>query len=231
MSTEQPNLFGEMVGEEKVRYEQIPEKKIIPTAFLPGVNTEEAYPEIKGFAELEKLNLSCEKCGLRSTCKQVVYGGGNPHADLLFIGEGPGADEDAKGIPFVGRSGKLFDKILAAVKFDREEIYITNVVKCRPPGNRLPNPNEVKVCRNYLEAQIRLMQPKIIVCLGSAASRAVIAPRSSIGQVRGRWLQRNGIKMMATYHPAALLRNESYKRPTWEDFKLIRDAYNEIRNP
>ncbi len=153
---------------------------------------------------------------------------GNIKSTIVFVGEGPGSDEDEQGIPFVGRAGQLLNKILAAADFQREEVYIANVVKCRPPGNRLPNPDEVKICRNFLEAQIRMIQPRMIVCLGALAAQTVIDPRAKIGQVRGKWLIRNGIKIMPTYHPAALLRNENYKRPTWEDFKLIRDEYRRM---
>jgi DNA polymerase len=157
-----------------------------------------------------------------------VFGDGNINADILFIGEGPGKDENEQGIPFVGRAGQLLNKILEASEFKRSEVYIANVVKCRPPGNRLPNPDEVKECRSYLEAQIRIINPKIIVCLGALACQTVIDSKAKIGQTRGKWFMRNGIKIMATYHPAALLRNESYKRPAWEDFKLIRDEYKKL---
>lgn len=122
----------------------------------------------------------------------------------------------------------MLDKILEAAQFKRSEVFITNVVKCRPPGNRLPNPDEVKECRHYLEAQIRIINPKIVVCLGAMACQTVIDPKAKIGQTRGKWFTRNGIMVMATYHPAALLRNEQYKRPTWEDFKLIRDEYKKL---
>jgi DNA polymerase len=158
----------------------------------------------------------------------VVFGDGNIHSDILFIGEGPGQDEDLQGIPFVGRAGQLLDKILAAADFQRQDVYIANVVKCRPPGNRLPGPDEVKQCRSYLEAQIRIIKPKIIVCLGSLACQTVIHPKAKITTTRGQWFIRNGVKIMATYHPAALLRNPAYKRPTWEDFKLIRDEYKSL---
>ncbi len=227
MSTEQANLFGDLGEDKPKKIVEVPAEKEVKT-FLPGVLHQDAFPKINDFEELRRVNLNCQQCGLRATCKQVVFGDGDAHAKLFLIGEGPGADEDQQGIPFVGRAGKLLDKILVAAELEREKVFISNVVKCRPPGNRLPKPDEVKVCRNYLEAQIRLIKPQIIVCLGSAASQAVIDPRARITQIRGRWLQRNGIKIMATFHPAALLRNESYKRPVWEDFKQIRDEYKKI---
>lgn len=197
-------------------------------SFLPEVKIEEAYPEYNDLSMLKDKALGCRDCRLRDTCRQVVFGTGNADSKIIFVGEGPGSDEDDQGIPFVGRAGQLLNQILAASEFKREEVYITNVVKCRPPGNRLPNPDEAKACRKYLEAEIRIIQPKIIVCLGAMATQTVVDPRAKIGQSRGKWLQRNGIKIMPTYHPAALLRNTSYKRPTWEDFKLIRDAYHSL---
>ncbi len=218
MSNEQPRLFGKL---EEPRVEPY-----IP--FLPGVKPEESFLDINDYQGLYDLTIKCHACRLRSSCEQVVFGDGNINADILFIGEGPGQDEDRQGKPFVGRAGKLLNQILAAAEFKRQEVYIANVVKCRPPGNRLPRPDEVKECRNYLEAQIRIISPKIIVCLGSLACQTVINPKAKISVTRGQWLVRNGIKIMASYHPAALLRNESYKRPTWEDFKLIRDEYKSL---
>lgn len=230
MSIEQYDLFAEEQAEEKQKEIIIAEPPSPKpySSFLPGVKMEEAYLELEDLTKLQKQALACSACTLRGGCKQVVFGDGNPNSAIVFIGEGPGSDEDEQGIPFVGRAGQLLNKILAAAEFNREDVYIANVVKCRPPGNRLPNPDEVKVCRNFLEAQIRMIQPRIIVCLGALAAQTVIDPRAKIGQVRGKWLMRNDIKIMATYHPAALLRNESYKRPTWEDFKLIRNEYQQL---
>lgn len=225
MSTEQPNLFGEITPPAIDKALEIP--KPVPTApvFLPGVKAEDTFPDINDYERLRQEACGCTRCRLRSTCRQVVFGDGNPRTKIMLVGEGPGKDEDAAGIPFVGRAGQLLDKILTAAEIDRKEAYIANVVKCRPPGNRLPNPDEIKACRNFLEAQIRIIKPMIIVCLGALASQVVIDPKARIGQVRGRWFSRNGIKIMATYHPAALLRNEGYKRPAWEDFKQIRDEF------
>ncbi|MGE5390180.1 MAG: uracil-DNA glycosylase [Deltaproteobacteria bacterium] len=228
MSVEQPDLFGiETVIVKPAEPEQ---KAIKPEAepFLPGVRIEAAFTDILSLEELEQTARDCQACRLRSTCQQVVFGEGDPHSKIMFVGEGPGQDEDIQGRPFVGRAGQLLNKILEAADFSRPEVYIGNVVKCRPPGNRIPNPDEVQICRNYLEAQIRLIRPSIIVCLGAAASKAVIDPKAQISVVRGKWFIRQGIKIMATYHPAALLRTESYKRPTWEDFKQIRDEYKRL---
>ena len=155
----------------------------------------------------------------------MVFGEGKNDARLMLVGEGPGMDEDLQGRPFVGKAGQLLDKILQAAGLPRQEVFIGNVVKCRPPGNRLPHPDEVRVCKNYLEAQIRIIKPQILVCMGSLATQVIIDPRARITMIRGKWFNRQGIKMMAVFHPAALLRNPSYKRPTWEDFKQIRDEY------
>ncbi|MDR1159923.1 MAG: uracil-DNA glycosylase [Syntrophomonadaceae bacterium] len=233
MNLEQPNLFQESVKADpegintnvnqepaSFSYDGVP--------FLPGVNGQEAFPDVSGYNELELLGKNCSACRLRSTCGQVVFGSGNLKSPLLIIGEGPGQDEDIQGVPFVGRAGQLLDKILQASEIERQQIYITNVVKCRPPGNRLPNPDEVKMCGRFLEAQIRLMKPELIVCLGSLASQTVISPKVKITQIRGQWLSRQGCRIIATFHPAALLRNPSYKRPVWEDFKSIRDVYKSI---
>lgn len=231
MTIEQPSLFDD-INRPSAETKQIiapPEvEQKMETVFLPGVLAENSYPDITDYHALQSLAAGCQKCGLRSTCRQVVFGDGNIAADIVFIGEGPGKDEDERGIPFVGRAGQLLDKILEAAELVRSEVYITNVVKCRPPGNRLPHPDEVAQCRNYLEAQIRIINPRIVVCLGAAACQAVIDSKARIGSIRGQWFMRNGLKIMATYHPAALLRNPAYKRPTWEDFKLIRDEYTKI---
>jgi len=232
MYTEQMDLFN--LGEEKNSRENENKEleKIAFTSqqavFIPGIKADEAHQQIRDCTELSALCNKCRACGLHKTRTNMVFGDGNVNADIMFIGEGPGKDEDLQGIPFVGRAGQLLNKILAAAEFKREEVYICNVVKCRPPENRLPMPEEVKACRGYLEAQIRIIDPKIIVCLGSLASQTIIDPKARITQIRGKWFWRNGRKIMATFHPAALLRNESYKRPTWEDFKLIRDEYKKV---
>lgn len=228
MSNEQLSLFGDDKPNEVKEPSEDYSVEIDKVPYLPQVIWEESYTGINNYEELKKLALKCNLCGLRSTCKQVVFGEGNINTKLMFIGEGPGQDEDEQGRPFVGRAGQLLDRILAAAEIPRNDVYITNVVKCRPPGNRLPKPDEVKICQNYLEAQIRIIKPKIIVCLGALASQVVIDKNARITKVRGRWFMRNDIKVMATFHPAALLRNEEYKRPTWEDFKVIRDEYKKL---
>ncbi|SHG39062.1 DNA polymerase [Thermosyntropha lipolytica DSM 11003] len=229
MEIKQPDLFAGLFPEiEKEEAGDISRgEPVLP--FLEGVRLEEAYPHIDDLDELKKTALSCQSCRLRAGCKQVVFGEGPSKSRIMFVGEGPGGDEDEQGRPFVGRAGQLLDKILKAAEIPREQAYITNVVKCRPPGNRLPNPDEVNSCKGYLEAQIRIIKPDIIVCLGSLASQVIISPKARITQIRGKWFTRQGIMIMPTFHPAALLRNESYKRPCWEDFKMIRDQFKKIK--
>lgn len=170
--------------------------------------------------------LACQRCILRKGCKQVVFGDGNPSASLMLIGEGPGADEDRIGIPFVGRAGQLLDRILDAAKIKRGDIYIANIVKCRPPGNRLPLQPEVDACLPYLQKQIALINPEIIVCLGALAMRTLIDKNSAISRSRGQWHFREGRRIIATYHPAALLRDPSRKKDVWTDFKEIMSYYH-----
>jgi len=178
--------------------------------------------------ELEKTSLACALCSLRSGCRQVVFGTGNPRARLMLVGEGPGADEDRLGIPFVGRAGNLLDRILEAAGIKREEVYITNVVKCRPPANRLPFQPEVDSCLPHLKKQIELINPKLIVCLGALATRTLIDKNASITRSRGQWYEKDGRRMIATFHPAALLRDPGKKKYVWEDFKEIIKYYKSI---
>ena len=165
----------------------------------------------------------CTRCRLSEGRNRVVFAAGNPDADLMLIGEGPGAEEDRQGLPFVGPAGELLTRILQAMELTRDEVYIANIVKCRPPGNRDPQPEEVSACRPYLEKQIALVQPRLIVALGKVAAQTLLGNQSSIGQMRGRWVQIQGVPAMVTYHPAALLRNSALKRPTWEDMQQVRD--------
>ncbi|OPX88024.1 MAG: Uracil DNA glycosylase superfamily protein [Pelotomaculum sp. PtaB.Bin104] len=183
--------------------------------------------KVDSLAELQNMASACSRCSLRKGCSGVVFGEGNPEARLMLIGEGPGADEDRLGRPFVGRAGQLLDRILAAVDMERfTHVYIANVVKCRPPGNRAPQADEAAACLPWLYRQIELVSPRIIVLLGSTALQNLIEPGAKITVMRGKWLvSKSGIKIMPTYHPAALLRDASKKRPVWEDFQKIRDEY------
>jgi uracil-DNA glycosylase family 4 len=165
---------------------------------------------------------SCTLCPLYKTANRGVPGTGNPKARLMCVGEGPGASEDEQGVPFVGAAGQLLTKILAAVNLTREEVFITNVVKHRPPGNRNPAPDEIEACTPYLVRQLDLIQPKVIVALGTFAAQTLLNTKDGIGKLRGQVHRYHGIPVVATYHPAALLRNPSWKRPTWEDVQLAR---------
>ena len=160
--------------------------------------------------------------------QNLVFGVGNPHADLMIIGEAPGADEDRKGEPFVGRAGQLLDKILAAINFGRDEVYITNILKSRPPGNRDPLPEETAAHLPLLYKQIALVKPKILLAVGRTAGNALLGRKSSLASLRGKFHDFYGLPLLVTYHPAALLRNPQWKRPTWEDVKLLRTRYDQL---
>lgn len=164
----------------------------------------------------------CTRCGeLASTRTQTVFGVGDPHARLVFLGEAPGADEDKQGEPFVGRAGQLLNKILEACKLRREDVYILNILKCRPPANRNPLPEESQNCRRFLHRQLELIKPEYICCLGSVAAQNLLETTETIGKLRGTVHQFHGVKVVCTYHPAYLLRNPSAKKQTWEDMKLL----------
>ena len=179
--------------------------------------------------ELERECLSCRKCGLCEGRTQVVFGGGNHEAGVLFVGEGPGEQEDLQGKPFVGRSGQLLDKMLDAVDLDRNKnIYIGNIVKCRPPKNRDPLPEEQELCIGWLRNQVALMRPKIIVCLGRIAAMKIIRPDFKISKEHGEFFEKGGVLMTATLHPAALLRNPNNKPSAFEDFLKLRQKMNEL---
>ena len=182
------------------------------------------------FAELREATLACVRCPhLARSRTQVVFGVGNPHAELMFVGEAPGADEDAQGEPFVGRAGQLLTKIIEAMGFRREDVYIANVLKCRPDmppgvsGNRKPTPDEMKTCLPWLEKQIELIKPRVMVALGATALEGLLGATTAVSKVRGRWLDFHGIPIMATYHPAYLLRNQlvTEKRKVWEDMLQV----------
>ncbi len=170
---------------------------------------------------------SCKKCQLGYSRKNFVFGVGNPNAKVMFIGEAPGADEDAQGEPFVGRAGQLLNKILEAVKLKREDIYICNILKCRPPDNRDPMLEEMELCTPYLTKQIEIIKPKFIICLGRIAAQWLLQTTDSLTAMRQKVYDYQDAKLIVTYHPAALLRNPNWKRPTWEDMQLFQKLYNE----
>ncbi len=167
--------------------------------------------------------LACVACRLHQTRTNVVFGVGNPDARLMFIGEGPGRDEDMQGEPFVGRAGQLLNRIIAAMGYERGDVYIANAVKCRPPQNRDPQADEVAACRHFLMRQVELIGPQVVVLLGRSAVGAVLDLSAPLSRLRGQFRDWNGVKVMCTYHPAYLLRNPSAKGMVWEDMKLVRD--------
>ncbi len=184
------------------------------------------------FTQMAEAVRTCTRCELHEKRTHAVFGVGNPFSEVMLIGEGPGEEEDRQGIPFVGKSGQLLDKILAAAGFSRQEnVYIANIVKCRPPGNRDPRPEERAACLPWLMKQIGLINPRIIILLGGTALKGLIDPEGKITQVRGKWMEWNGILVMPTYHPSALLRNPELKKDVWEDFKVIVQKYREIVDP
>jgi len=178
--------------------------------------------------ELNSMICSCQKCALGATRTNFVFGVGDPNADIVVIGEAPGADEDAQGEPFVGRAGQLLNKILEATGFKREEVYICNILKSRPPGNRNPLPEEIEACKPYLDKQLKLINPKLILILGRVAAESLLKTREPLNKLRGKIHNYKEWKVMVTFHPAALLRNPHWKRPTWEDMLQFKELYNQM---
>ncbi|HEX9163670.1 MAG TPA: uracil-DNA glycosylase [Thermoanaerobaculia bacterium] len=191
-----------------------------------GVRSSEfANPELRtpnsDLDQLAREAHDCTKCRLSKTRTQVVFGTGNPNADLMFIGEAPGRDEDLQGKPFVGRAGQLLTDIVKAMKLSRDDVYIANVIKCRPPENRNPEPDELDECRPYIRRQVELIQPKVIVTLGKFALQSLTGKAHAVSAARGQWTEYEGIKVMPTYHPAYLLRTPSAKKDVWNDMKKV----------
>ncbi|MDR0926778.1 MAG: uracil-DNA glycosylase [Ignavibacteria bacterium] len=214
-----PQILAEKIIENKIINEE-PEH----------IKTEFKSPNLpyKTLDELRNGIANCKQCILGATRNKLVFGEGNPNADLMVIGEAPGADEDEQGMPFVGRAGKLLTDILKAINFERSDIYIANICKCRPPSNRKPMANEITCCEPYLHKQIEIIQPKIMLALGLTAAEALFHQQFKMGDIRGKFLNFNGIQTMITYHPAALLRNPNWKRPVWEDVQELRKMYDEL---
>lgn len=177
---------------------------------------------------LGKVVQECRKCRLAETRNSVVFGEGNPKARVFVIGEAPGADEDAQGRPFVGRSGQLLDKILLAIGFERSDVYIGNIIKCRPPQNRNPLSDEIECCKPWLMQQLEVIKPNIILLLGRVAANTILENTQSMGSMRGKLIHWNGFDCFVTYHPAALLRNPNWKRLCWEDVQLLRAHYDKV---
>lgn len=178
--------------------------------------------------ELEESIKNCNKCKLCQNRTNIVFGIGNKQADIMLIGEGPGADEDKQGIPFVGKAGQLMNKAFEGLGIDRGKVYIANIVKCRPPANRVPENDEAEACLNYLRNQVILVRPKIIVLLGSTALKNILGKEYGITSSRGKWIERKGILYMPTWHPAALLRDETKKIEFWKDLRQVVEKYNKL---
>ncbi|HPN37686.1 MAG TPA: uracil-DNA glycosylase [Melioribacteraceae bacterium] len=195
--------------------------------------TEEIKTEFGNAATVEELYKkihNCKKCALGETRNKFVFGTGNPNADIMLIGEAPGAEEDKIGEPFVGRAGQLLTKILEAINIKRDDVFIANILKCRPPNNRTPNPEEINSCIPYLKKQIDLIKPKVILCLGLTAANGLLNLKSSMIKMRGNVYEFHGVKLMVTYHPAALLRNPNWKKETWEDVQKFYQLYKDLLN-
>jgi len=182
----------------------------------------------ENWEELDEAIKDCNKCKLCTGRKNIVFGIGNKNADIMFIGEGPGADEDLQGEPFVGKAGQLMDKAFEALDIKREEVYIANIVKCRPPQNRNPEQDEANACMDYLRNQVLLIKPKIIVLLGSVALKNILGEEYGITNSRGKWIEKKGIWYLPTFHPAALLRDDSKKIDFWRDLKFIKEKLKEF---
>jgi DNA polymerase len=224
-----------------VRWMRIPEKSKKPTLRRPDKQavaaTETPTPKVvlnesmfdataAGEESLDAIRADlkdCCRCKLAPTRTNLVFGSGNPHAELMFVGEAPGAEEDERGLPFVGRAGQLLTKIIEAIGMRREDVFICNILKCRPPGNRNPEPDEIAACEQYLFRQIAAVKPKAICALGAFGTQTLLRTTQPIGRLRGQLIDYRGVKLMATFHPAYLLRNPNEKRRVWEDMKIVRN--------
>lgn len=194
----------------------------------------EEWKSSENLKVLESRINQCQKCSLAQTRNKFVFGSGNPNAEIVVVGEAPGADEDLQGMPFVGKAGKLLTDILKAINFKREEVYICNILKCRPPNNRNPFPEEIEKCEPYLIKQLELIKPKMILAAGAFAGQTLLKSKEPLGKLRGKFHNLKvgdiEIKVLVTFHPAALLRNPNWKYPTWEDVKLFRKEYDKIKS-
>ena len=197
------------------------------------------WPERQGLQPLRSLTLAqvreelgeCTRCKLHKGRKTIVFGVGDPNAWLVFVGEAPGADEDEQGEPFVGRAGQLLTRIIEAMKLTREQVYICNIIKCRPPGNRNPEPDEIASCEPFLIGQLQAIKPKLICALGNFAAQILLRTKEPISKLRGRFHSYQGIPVLPTFHPAYLLRNPHEKKTVWEDMKLLQREYERLRLP
>jgi DNA polymerase len=202
----------------------------IPSLDNSAAAAQSADLSVMNFQELKDFAMQCRRCQLCQWRKNVVFGQGNPDADLMFIGEGPGRDEDIQGIPFVGEAGQLLTKMINAMQFSRSDVYIANIVKCRPPKNRNPEDDEASACLPLLKRQIELIRPRVIVLLGAVPLKYLLG-KSGITRFRGQWLSYHGIKVMPTFHPAYLLRSPAAKKDVWVDLQKVMHVFNKVYNP
>lgn len=194
---------------------------------LAANGTAEEIADLSDLGTVRAVAESCVRCALHETRKNVVFADGSPEARIMCVGEAPGANEDDTGVPFVGRAGQLLDRLLMSVGFAREEVYICNVLKCRPPGNRNPEAEEIEKCSPFLRRQVALVAPEVIIAFGTFASRTLLGLSDTLGRMRGRTHRYEGVPLVATYHPAALLRNPNWTRPAWEDLQRARRVLEE----
>lgn len=196
------------------------------TIEMPAQHSTASWAAATTLIDLNEQICTCMQCPLGHTRTNFVFGSGNPNADVMIVGEAPGADEDEQGLPFVGRAGQLLTKILEAIELPREEVYICNILKCRPPNNRKPLAGETDQCEPYLWKQIDIVKPKLILALGLTAANTLLKNKESMTNLRGKIHDYHGIRTLVTYHPAALLRNPEWKKYTWDDVKLLRNLYD-----
>jgi DNA polymerase len=224
----------EMSGRSEKRQAPPPAPKIgTSTSIQRPISHSFAFDPIPAPEPLETIRIDlkdCKRCKLSPTRKNIVFGSGNPNAELMFVGEAPGADEDEQGLPFVGRAGQLLTKIIEAMEMRREEVFICNILKCRPPSNRDPEADEIAACEQFLFRQIASVKPKVICTLGAFGAQTLLRTTESISRLRGRLIDYRGAKLLATFHPAYLLRNPNEKRKVWEDVRIIRDYLRLLRN-
>lgn len=205
----------------------------VSEVLMPGASAAE-IKRSKQFSKSDKLlairnqSVNCKRCSLYKTRRNMVFGDGDPNAKLLFVGEAPGFDEDLQGLPFVGQAGKLLTKMIEAMRLSRDRVYICNILKCRPPENRTPLPEEISVCKGYLLKQIEIISPRVICCLGKCAASVLLETNEPITKIRGRCYDYKGGFLIPTFHPAYLLRNPSSKKYAWEDLKKIRRIISEV---
>lgn len=235
MRPSEPKKRAEPAGPEKRRAPAPPAPRPAAPAVtqktMAGFSIVDQAPSVEESLEAIRSDLNdCRRCKLAQGRKNIVFGSGNPHAELLFVGEGPGSDEDEQGLPFVGRAGQLLTRIIEAMGMSRDEVYICNIVKCHPPGNRNPESDEVAACKSFMFRQIAAVKPKVICVLGAIGAQTLLQTNEAIGKLRGRLMDYRGVKLMATFHPAYLLRNPYEKRKVWEDVLIVRDCLRSLKS-